>query len=210
MTKLNIWFRFLFFVVHRFSFHVFCFVFFLFFNFLVFISRVALFLLLFEERERERENKSVSKGWGKTIDRHRIATRRKSKTKKTKKTKNDELMIKTRSPCEHPLPTISKNASSLSSAKYAFAHSNHTRNGANSDWRTPRMSSTFVWERLCGSIETCSPLSPIGTWIKEGVWIALTSSPRPRCCCVMTMFPSLAKAKVCNKKWRQNDENAEE
>ena len=31
------------------------------------------------------------------------------------------------------------------------------------------MSSTFVRERLCGSIETCSPLSPIGTWIIKEV-----------------------------------------
>lgn len=92
-----------------------------------------------------------------------------------------------RSPGEHPLPTISKNASSLSSAKYAFAHSNHTRNGANSDWRTPRMSSTFVWGRLCGSIETCSPLSPIGTWIKEGALKTPTSPSRCCCCCCCVM-----------------------
>ena len=117
------------------------------------------------------------------------------------------------SPGEHPLPTISKNAASLSSAKYAFAHSNHTRNGANSDWRTPRMSSTFVRERLRGSIETCSPLSPIGTWIKA----MFASSPSSRCCCccrVMTTekVSSIARcSKVCcprnrQQKHRRSDE----
>ena len=98
-----------------------------------------------------------------------------------------------RSPGEHPLPTISKNASSLSSAKYAFAHSNHTRNGANSDWRTPRMSSTFVWERLRGSIETCSPLSPIGTWIKA------IASPSRCCCCRVMMTEKVSSIARCSK-----------
>ena len=151
------------------------------------------------KRERENERTKVSAKVGETrsstSDRHSSKIEDKEERRRVN-TKN------ARSPGEHPLPTISKNASSLSSAKYAFAHSNHTRNGANSDWRTPRMSSTFVWERLCGSIETCSPLSPIGTWIKEG---ALMTSSRP-CCCVMTMFPSLNRSfeSVCNES--ENDE----
>ena len=174
----------------------------------------------FEERERERENESVSKGWGNAIvdiGSPLVENRRRRRRRRTTKNDDDELMMITIlktlafSPGEHPLPTISKNASSLSSAKYAFAHSNHTRNGANSDWRTPRMSSTSVWGRLCGSIETCSPLSPIGTRIKA---IAPTS-PSVRCCCVMTesfrLKLSIARSKVCcaqQQKQRRKDENA--
>jgi len=58
------------------------------------------------------------------------------------------------------------------------------------------MSSTFVRERLRGSIETCSPLSPIGTWIK-----AMFASPSSRCCCCRVMttekVSSIAIARKC-------------
>ena len=71
------------------------------------------------------------------------------------------------------------------------------------------MSSTFVWERLRGSIETCSPLSPIGTWIK-----AMFASPSSRCCCCRVMRqkvssgkPSIALARKCA---RNSDEKLRE
>jgi len=154
------------------------------------------------KRERENERTKVSAKVGETrsstSDRHSSKIEdEEDDDKERRRVDDNDTKNALCSPGEHPLPTISKNAASLSSAKYAFAHSNHTRNGANSDWRTPRMSSTFVWERLRGSIETCSPLSPIGTWIK-----AMFASPSSRCCCCRVMTTEKvssikARSKVC-------------
>ena len=72
------------------------------------------------------------------------------------------------------------------------------------------MSSTFVRERLRGSIETCSPLSPIGTWIKA----MFASSPSSRCCCccrVMTeSFLRKASIALARKCARNSDEKLRE